>query len=65
MCFSFVEINILEPKETPFESLYEVFAYFANPRVMYKPITRQFEAESVNESLKFAFGDEVSICKFL
>lgn len=53
----------MEPKETTLKTFHEVFAYFGNPKIMYKPMRqygRQVEFESVSESLKNAFNNVVS-----
>jgi len=58
--------NVTSPTETPYTSLHDVFACFATPSVMWKPMEVDADAgEKVSDSLKLAFNDPVSIMKFV
>jgi RCC1 and BTB domain-containing protein len=58
--------NVTCPTETSFTSLHDVFACFATPSVMWKPVEVDVDAaERVTDSLKLAFDDPVSILKFV
>lgn len=50
---------MIEPKETPFKSLHDVFANFTDPCMTYKSVTRQVGFESVDETVRNAFEDKV------
>lgn len=51
--------TVVEPTQTPFESLHEVFACCANPGVMWRPVSVRCEqGTSVSDSLRLAFDDE-------
>ncbi|GFG32082.1 hypothetical protein Cfor_08566 [Coptotermes formosanus] len=53
--------NVTSPTETPFTSLHDVFACFATPSVMWKPMEVDADAgEKVTDSLKLAFDDPSS-----
>jgi hypothetical protein len=54
------------PTETPYTSLHDVFACFATPSVMWKPMEVDADAgEKVTDSLKLAFDDAVSKLNFV
>jgi hypothetical protein len=58
--------NVTIPTETPYTSLHDVFACFATPSVMWKPMEVDADAgEKVTDSLKLAFDDPVSKLKFV
>lgn len=65
LMLSFVSVNhlgltITTPVETPFSSLHEVFACFADIEVTYKPIQLEKKlSQSVTDSLRLAFDDQV------
>jgi RCC1 and BTB domain-containing protein len=53
--------NVASPTETPFTSLHDVFACFATPSVMWKPMEVAFDSgEKLTDSLKTAFDNPVS-----
>lgn len=60
-CFLLVELDLTEPTKTHFATLFDVFAFFANPRIMHKPMLRTHQLDSIIESIGNAFGDSVSI----
>ncbi|XP_069687800.1 RCC1 and BTB domain-containing protein 1-like [Periplaneta americana] len=50
--------SVTSPTETPFTSLHDVFACFATPSVMWKPMEVDLDTgEKVTDSLKLAFDD--------
>ncbi|XP_026279379.1 RCC1 and BTB domain-containing protein 1 isoform X1 [Frankliniella occidentalis] len=52
-------LTITSPVETPFTSLHEVFACFADTEVTYKPIQLEKKSsQSVADSLRLAFDDQ-------
>lgn len=60
-CFLFVGFNVLLPIKTPFESSYEVLAYYSKPRLMHKAmINRNLRSQSVGDSIQYSFGNPVS-----
>lgn len=61
-CFVPVGMNFTEPTKTRFETLFDVFAYYANPRIMHRPMLRTFQLDSVSESIRNAFDDSVNFC---
>ncbi|XP_023712816.2 RCC1 and BTB domain-containing protein 1 [Cryptotermes secundus] len=53
--------NVKSPTETPFTSLHDVFACFATPSVMWKPMGVDLDSgEKVTDSLKTAFDNPSS-----
>lgn len=58
-------INLTEPTKTQLDSLFDVFASFANPSIMHRPILRTFPMDSVSESIRNAFEDSVTFCNIV
>lgn len=62
--FSHLGLTITTPVETPFSSLHDVFACFADTEVTYKPIQLEKKSsQSVADSLRLAFDDQVLLEK--
>lgn len=58
--FAYAGLNLVEPTKTRFNSLFDVFAFNADPRIMPRPILRELQPSSIIECIRNAFNDPVN-----
>ena len=59
--------SVVNPTETPFATIHDIFSFFATPSVTFKPmVTEMSSGPSLLDTLKLAFDDpETADLKFV